>query len=107
MTGTRKTQTPASPRVRIAALTLGIAVLLCTAARAETVVIGDQVSVRPSDIARPERGMTMKTVEAKFGAPQERHPAVGKPPITRWDYPAFSVFFEYDHVIHAVVNPGS
>ena len=51
--------------------------------------------------------MTMKTVEAKFGAPQERHPAVGKPPITRWDYPGFSVFFENEHVIHAVVNPAA
>jgi len=47
----------------------------------------------------------MKLVEERFGTPQERHQAVGTPPITRWDYPAFAVFFEKDRVIHAVVTP--
>jgi hypothetical protein len=73
------------------------------AARSETVVIDDQVSVIPSDLARPAPGMTMQKVEEKFGAPTERHPAVGTPAITRWDYQNFSVFFENDRVIHAVV----
>ena len=41
----------------------------------------------------------------RFGAPNERHPAVGTPAITRWDYPAFAVYFEKDRVIHAVVMP--
>ena len=27
-----------------------------------------------------------------------------QPPITRWDYPAFSVYFEHDRVIHAVAR---
>ena len=31
---------------------------------------------------------------------------VGQPPITRWDYPHFSVFFEKDRVIHAVALGG-
>lgn len=52
----------------------------------------------------PARGITMNKVEAQFGTPTERHPAVGNPPITRWDYPGFSVFFERDHVIHSVVR---
>ncbi|MFI4913796.1 MAG: hypothetical protein ACHQAR_01195 [Steroidobacterales bacterium] len=88
-------------------LSLGIAatVLGAGTVAAETIVIDDQVVVRDSAIARPAQGMTMKTVEARFGAPAERHPAVGKPPITRWDYAAFTVFFENDRVIHAVVNP--
>ncbi len=47
--------------------------------------------------------MTMQAVESKFGAPRERHPTVGTPPITRWDYDHFAVFFEKDRVIHAVV----
>jgi len=38
----------------------------------------------------------------QFGAPKTRHDAVGKPPITRWDYDGFSVYFEYQHVVHAV-----
>lgn len=51
----------------------------------------------------PARGSTMSQVEARFGAPTTRHAAVGDPPITRWDYPQFSVFFEYDKVLHAVI----
>jgi hypothetical protein len=73
---------------------------------ADTVVVDDQVMVRESPIARPARGATMATVEAKFGAPVTRHPTVGAPPITRWDYAGFSVFFEKDRVIHAVVTSG-
>jgi hypothetical protein len=73
-----------------------------SAAVAETIVVDDQVKVRDSAVERPDRGMTMGTVEKRFGAPASRHPTVGRPPITRWDYPGFSVFFERDRVIHAV-----
>jgi hypothetical protein len=83
--------------------------LLCAcagtgAALAETIVVDDQVQVRESQIDRPKRGSTMGDVEKHFGAPVTRHPAVGQPPITRWDYNGFSVFFERDRVIHAVVT---
>lgn len=54
----------------------------------------------------PGRGEAMSRVEARLGAPIEKHAAVGQPPITRWDYPGFSVYFEYDHVIHAVAERG-
>jgi len=69
---------------------------------AETLVVEDQLTVVPSNVARPERGSTMQAVEAKFGVPQARHDPVGKPPITRWDYADFTVFFENQRVIHAV-----
>jgi hypothetical protein len=107
MTGTNKApiRTPHWPR-RAAQLALGLA-FLGSAVHAETVVIDDQVSVRDSNVERPGRGMSMKAVEAKFGAPLERHATVGKPPITRWDYSGFAVFFEYEHVIHAVANSAS
>jgi hypothetical protein len=52
---------------------------------------------------RPTRGSSMATVEGRFGAPSTRHDAVGDPPITRWDYPQFSVYFEHDRVLHAVL----
>jgi hypothetical protein len=52
----------------------------------------------------PERGMQMDAVEARYGAPATRYPAVGQPPITRWDYPGFVVFFENNLVLHAVVT---
>ena len=53
---------------------------------------------------RPTRGMTQARVESKFGSPVEKGAAVGEPPISRWEYPDFVVFFEYDRVIHAVVK---
>jgi hypothetical protein len=84
-------------------LCLALSGLWGTWAAAETMVVDDQVVVRPSTVERPARGQTMSAVEAKFGAPQTRHAAVGRPPITRWDYPSFSVFFEHDRVIDAVV----
>jgi hypothetical protein len=73
---------------------------------ADTVVVDDQVQVRDSSIETPKRGITMSQVESKFGAPSAKHDAVGAPPITRWDYPNFAVFFEGDRVIHAVVTAG-
>jgi hypothetical protein len=51
---------------------------------------------------KPTRGMSQESVEANFGAPQNARDAVGDPPITRWEYANFVVFFEYDKVIHAV-----
>jgi hypothetical protein len=80
--------------------------LYAPCAAAETIVVDDQVIVRESTIETPQRGLTMSAVEARFGAPQNRHPAVGKPPITRWDYPGFAVFFENDRVLHSVVAGG-
>ena len=50
----------------------------------------------------PPHGMLMPRVRVVWGEPALLHDAVGQPPITRWDYPGFSVFFEYSHVIHAV-----
>lgn len=91
----------------LAALLCGCAV--AGSALADTVVVNDQVQVRDSKVDRPKRGVTMGEVEKQFGAPITRHPAVGggnphQPPITRWDYNGFSVFFEGDHVIHSVVT---
>jgi hypothetical protein len=58
-----------------------------------------QAAAAPST---PARGQTMSQVERQYGAPAERFPAVGQPPITRWVYPSMVVYFEYDHVVHAV-----
>ncbi|HEY4972969.1 MAG TPA: hypothetical protein VII41_05130 [Steroidobacteraceae bacterium] len=88
-------------------LTVVLAVAFAGAAQAETIATGDQLMVRESDIARPHRGMTMQAVEKKFGAPEARHEAVGEPPISRWDYHGYRVFFEKDRVIHAVVDPAT
>lgn len=79
---------------------------LCGVASAETIAVGNGIAVRESTVPSPTRGMTMKQVEARFGAPTSKSEPVGKPPITRWDYPAFQVYFEYDHVIHSVALAG-
>ena len=72
-------------------------------AGAETIAVDSGIAVKESDVATPTRGMTMDQVATKFGAPVTKVPAVGKPPISRWEYPGFVVYFEADHVIHSVV----
>ena len=77
---------------------------------AEPVQTGDVLEVnteaRPQVILLdfPRRGMNMSKVINELGEPSNRHPAIGKPPITRWDYPDRAVFFEYSHVIHVVAR---
>lgn len=58
----------------------------------------------PTSSMRPSSGDDMSRVEAEFGAPSERRSPVGDPPITRWEYPGFVVYFEHDKVIHTVVR---
>ena len=55
-------------------------------------------------VPRPTRGMTMDQVKREYGEPSLAHPWVGDPPITRWDYPDYSVFFEYRHVLTSVLH---
>jgi outer membrane protein assembly factor BamE (lipoprotein component of BamABCDE complex) len=89
----------------VAALALGLAGLtgISGAVLADTVAVDGGIAVKKSDVATPGRGMTMDQVAAKFGAPTNKIPAVGQPPISRWDYPGFVVYFERNHVIHSVV----
>jgi hypothetical protein len=59
-------------------------------------------------IKLPRKGQEMNLVVKEFGEPKTKYPAVGggqprQPPITRWDYEAFSVFFENSHVVDAVI----
>jgi len=79
------------------------AVLASGLAGAETVAVDSGIAVKETDVTTPARGMTMNQVASKFGAPVTKVPAVGKPPISRWEYPGFVVYFEADHVIHSVV----
>jgi hypothetical protein len=72
-------------------------------AGAATVAVDNGIAVKDSDVTTPTRGMSMEQVSTKFGTPVTKVPAVGKPPISRWEYPGFIVYFEADHVIHSVV----
>ncbi len=55
-----------------------------------------------SDRDVPARGMSKAEVRAQFGEPTRARPAVGQPPISRWDYDGFSVYFENDTTLHSV-----
>ena len=85
------------------ALPLLLALLLPLSALAETIEIpvgqqGDAVA------GLPQPGESRSSVLAHFGLADEEHPPVGQPPITRWDYRTFSVYFEYDHVVNSVLH---
>jgi hypothetical protein len=54
----------------------------------------------------PVNGMNQEEVRARFGVPAQVHPPVGEPPITRWDYDQWSVYFEYDLVLFSVLKKG-
>jgi len=61
--------------------------------------------------AHPTRGMTMQQVQDRFGAPEQKmapEPSTAqgplKPPIVRWVYPQFTVYFERGYVIHTVLT---
>ena len=73
--------------------------------QADTLTMPEPVAADVS-VQVPGRGMSMTDVEEKFGSPEAKFDEVGDPPITRWDYPQFSVYFEYQYVLHAVVNVG-
>ncbi|MDY6943660.1 MAG: hypothetical protein SVU69_11705 [Pseudomonadota bacterium] len=51
----------------------------------------------------PTRGMSMSYVQSNYGIPQKTYAAVGDPPITRWEYDGFMVYFEHHLVIHSVI----
>ena len=65
---------------------------------------GTDSASRFEEAGKPTRGMSQARVEANFGVPQSRVSPVGDPPITRWEYGNFVVFFEYDKVIHSVTK---
>ena len=62
------------------------------------------LSAIPAGMEIPVRGMHMEQVEQMYGKPQAIDPPVGDPPITRWDYPGYAVYFEYSYVIQSVVK---
>lgn len=82
----------------MAALTLGFVPV----SQADTLMI-DAVS-QSAGMDRPAKGQRMADVEARYGAPREIVPAVGQPPITRWIYDGYTVYFEGDTVLRSVVK---
>jgi hypothetical protein len=91
-------------------LALSIALLGASPGRADTLLI--QRVQAESGMTLPKRGSSMAQVELQFGAPERKFAPVGggsgnTPPITRWQYPTFSVYFENTHVVSAVLSKAS
>ncbi len=68
-----------------------------------TIPVGSQGGAHRAD-ELPAKGLTRSDVQARHGAPQRRATPVGNPPISRWHYPTFTVYFEGDTVIHSVTR---
>ncbi|RMF96351.1 MAG: hypothetical protein D6727_08530 [Gammaproteobacteria bacterium] len=83
-------------------LLVATAAVPSVASRADTLLMEGVAEAAATAAERPRRGMTMDQVRARWGEPRAQQPAVGDPPISRWDYDDFVVFFEYSRVIHAV-----
>jgi len=52
----------------------------------------------------PSRGSTKQVVRGELGSPERVLGPVGEPPITRWVYDDFTVYFEHNRVLHSVAN---
>ena len=91
----------------LVAATLAAGLLVPRLAAADTLLINrvQQEAGQPV----PTRGMSMDQVRARFGEPVSVAGPVGgdrpqHPPITRWNYAEFSVYFERSLVIDSVIN---
>jgi hypothetical protein len=88
--------------------TLGCGLFGClvasSSAMADILIEPDQKMIVLQSAQQPARGMSKHRVETHFGKPRRKQPAVGSPPISRWDYDKYTVYFEGDRVLHTVVH---
>jgi hypothetical protein len=91
-----------------AVLSATLGLLFASGGVAAQTLLVDRVQ-QETRVALPARGLSMAQVQARFGAPASRlEPRGGQKPqwpvIHRWSYPDFTVYFEKDTVIDAVLN---
>lgn len=86
------------------ALGLSCAYFLCSPGYADVLKQPDQDAevVQMSDA--PTRGMARRQVRSQYGEPLNQNSAVGNPPISRWEYANYTVYFEGDYVLHTVAR---
>jgi hypothetical protein len=80
-------------------VSLTTTLLVGQAVSADTLEMTDAPQARDAVVSR---GLSMSQVEQRYGEPARRIGAIGSPPISRWIYPEFVVYFEGQYVIHAV-----
>lgn len=74
-----------------------------TTAEEIRIPVGEQSKIQP-EIDMPTKGMSRERVKSLFGEPLEEFAAIGQPPISRWKYKEFTVYFDSNTVIHCVRN---
>ena len=90
----------------VLALMLGVAALFVPAETVDADVLLIEEVRQAESMQLPTNGMRKEDVRAKFGDPADMRAPVGDPPITRWDYEHWSVYFEYDLVLFTVLKKG-
>jgi hypothetical protein len=92
-------------KAALAAITISLGIVFPAAA--DTLLL-DDIEAREQAVGGtdrgPHRGASMATVFAQYGEPQETKAAVGDPPISRWVYPAYTVYFEHETVLDVVIH---
>jgi len=90
----------------VLALILGFIVLPAAVGTAVADVLLIEEVRQAESMQLPDNGMKKSEVRSSYGDPAKIHNPVGDPPITRWDYQNWSVYFEYDLVLFTVLKKG-
>lgn len=87
-------------KIFLATMLLGLAVNAQVSV--DTLLI-DEIAAHSAEQSEwPSAGLSMSNVEATYGQPLRKFDAVGSPPITRWEYAEYIVYFEHQTVLHSV-----
>lgn len=87
-------------------MVFAVLLLMAAAVASADVLLIDEVR-QVEKMPLPTNGLTKADVESRFGTPEHKRSAVGDPPISRWDYDDYSVYFEFELVLYSVLHPGA
>ncbi|MBV1882650.1 MAG: hypothetical protein KUG82_13515 [Pseudomonadales bacterium] len=91
--------------IRQLPIVFAITVMLSSSVLADVVTVGVGHQAKDKHaLSRPNKGMDKQEVYSHFGDPIKQTNSVGKPPISSWVFDKFTVYFEYEHVVHTVLH---
>ena len=95
--------------LKLSAFIIILANISLISVQADVLVIDNMIQVI-TDASKPQRGMPLEQILSQYGEPDQRRisppPYTKKnPKITHWHYSDFSVYFEYNRVLHSVIHP--
>lgn len=93
-------------RMSLALMLLGVMIVTGKSQVSADVLLIEEVR-QSENMQLPDNGLSMDEVRSRYGEPDDAIAAVGDPPITRWDYDRWSVYFEYDVVLFTVLHKGA